>query len=191
MEVYEAILKRRSIRRFKQKEIRRDLLVKLVKSARVAPSAANLQPCEYVVIDDRKLLPLVFFTLKWAGYVAPRGNPPEGETPAAYIVVLVNKEKQKITPAYDVGAAVENIMLTALEEGIGSCWLGSIDREKLREVLGIPKMMKIDSVVALGYPNENPVLEEMADSIKYWKDETGVFHVPKRRLDDIIHLNRY
>ncbi len=63
--------------------------------------------------------------------------------------------------------------------------------KKLGEMLNIPPSRYIDSVLALGYPDESPVVEEMRDSIKYWKDENGVLHVPKRRLKDILHINRF
>jgi hypothetical protein len=49
----------------------------------------------------------------------------------------------------------------------------------------------VDSVVALGYPAEEPVVEDLEDSVKYWKDESGRLHVPKRRLQDVIHFNRF
>ena len=83
------------------------------------------------------------------------------------------------------------MILAALEKGIGSCWLLSVDREKLREILNIPENYKIDSVLALGYPDENPVIEDMKDSIKYWKDQAGQLHVPKRKLEDVIHFNKF
>lgn len=184
-------MRRRSIRRFKQKPIQNNILQKLVNAARVAPSSANLQPIEYLVVDNKNLLPEIFATLKWAGYIAPKGNPPAGKRPAAYIVILVNKNITSSNYERDVGTAVENILLVSLENGIGTCWIGTVDKKKLRKTLNIPEHIIIDSVIALGYPDENPIMEEMADSIKYWKDENNVLHVPKRRLKDIMHINRY
>lgn len=189
--VYETIMRRRSIRRFQQAPIQFDLLKKLVNAARVAPSAGNFQPLEYIAVDDERLLPEVFATLKWARYIAPRGTPPEGERPVAYIVILVNKKIRDLGYGRDVGAAVENILLTALEEGVGSSCIGSINRKKLRKILGVPRFLAIDSVIALGYPAENPVVEKMTKSVKYWKDKSGTLHVPKRELKDILHRNRY
>ena len=191
MSTYETILARRTIRRFQQKSIATDMLKKFIEAARVAPSASNLQPLEYLIIDDPKLLPKIFETTAWAGYIAPNGTPPEGQRPVAYIIVLLNETiKNEQYYKYDAGAAVENILLTALEAGIGSCWLGAIKREALRESLAIPKHLIIDSVIALGYPNEKSVIEEAADSIKYWKDEQGVMHIPKRPLEKITHFNK-
>jgi nitroreductase len=189
MDVYEAILKRRSIRRFEQKEIPSNILEKIADAARLAPSGANLQPCEYVIINKPEILKSVFATLKWAAYITPLGNPPEGMEPTAYIIVLVNSRIVKFDPGHDTGAAIENMILTAVEEGIGSCWLGSVNRTKLAEIIKMPGHLTIDSVVALGYPAENPVAEELKDSVKYWKDSKGRLHVPKRKLKDILRFN--
>lgn len=192
-DVYKLIVRRRTIRRFTQKPIPFNVIKDLVNSARLAPSSANKQPLEYLVIDDREILPGVFSTLKWAGYIAPEGNPPPGQQPAAYIIVLVNKKIRIRNYQRDVGASCENIILAALERGIGSCWICSINRRKLRTILSIPSYFIIDTVIALGYPAESPVIEEIdkEGSIKYWKDEEGRLHVPKRRLEDILWRNSF
>lgn len=191
MNTYETILNRRSIRCFKQTILSYQVLEKLVNAARYAPSAANLQPCEFIIIDDKEIVDNIFPTLKWAAYIAPEGNPPEGKRPIAYIVVLINKDKRPEGGIEDAASAVENILLTACKEGLGSCWLGSIDRDKIREILEIPHRCSVEFVVALGYPDENPVTEEMKDSLKYYKDEGGTLHVPKRSLESILHRNKY
>ncbi len=87
--------------------------------------------------------------------------------------------------------AVENMLLTALEDGIGSCGIGSIDKNKIRRTLNIPKFYSVELVVALGYPAEESVIVEFSDSVKYRRDENGVMHVPKRRLDSILHKNSW
>ncbi len=191
MGVYETILNRRSIRRFKNIKIPYEILEKCVNAARLAPSARNLQPWEFIIVDNEDLLPKVFSTLGWASYISPKGNPPPGEEPKAYIVVLFNQNIDSKLFQYDIGMAIENIILVALEEGIGTCCLANVDRDKLRQILNIPETHLITLVVALGYPNESPVIEEFTDSVKYWKDEMGILHVPKRRLKDILHRNRY
>ena len=188
MKVYETILKRRTIRRFKQKRVPYEVLERCVNAARLAPSAANMQPCEYLIVDKEELLDKVFNTLHWAGYISD-GRPSRSEWPKAYIIILVNKEVKDKGFEHDVGFAAENIILTALEEGIGSCCFGAVDRGLLRQNLSIPEKYIIDLVIALGYPNESPVEEPFKGSIKYWKDSSGVLHVPKRRLNDILHRN--
>jgi len=189
--VYGTICQRRTIRRFQKKPISEEMLVKLVNAARLAPSGANIQPCEYIIVNNEQLVDKLFTCLKWAGYIAPAGNPPEGERPVSYIVVLIDVNRKKKGGEVDAAAGIENILLAAWEMGIGSCWLGSIDRKQIKKLLRIPHHLKVDSLVALGYPNELPVVEDAQDSIKYWKDKEDVLHVPKRKLEEILHRNRY
>jgi len=150
-----------------------------------------MQPCEYIIVDDENLLPQVFSTLKWAGYISPRGNPPPGEEPTAYIVILMNRQKRPQGGDHDAGIVAAYMSLVAFERGLGSCLIASVDRERLGETLKVPDHCEINLVVAFGYPNESPVVEDLRDSVKYWKDERGVLHVPKRKLADILHSNRY
>jgi len=191
MNFYELILSRRSIRQFKSKPISKDILEKLVNAARLAPSAANRQPLEFIVVDEEEMGRKIFSCLKWAAYIAPQGDPRPGHEPVAYIVILVNTGIKERGYEYDAGAAIENIILAAWEQGVGSCWLLSVERDKIQDILKIPMTYKIDSVIALGYPDEEPIAEIMEDSVKYWKDSTGRLHVPKRKLEDIIHFNRF
>ncbi len=189
--VYRTILKRRTIRRFKQIPISRVILKKLVNAARLAPSAANLQPLEYLVIDNPEIRANLFPYLKWANYIAPRGTPPEGKRPVAYIAVLINQKKESPAySAYDAGAAIENLILTAWDTGIGVCWIKALDKAKISRLLRLPKSLKLDSVAALGYHAEMPKAETLTKSIKYWKDSRNKLHVPKRRLCDIIYINK-
>jgi nitroreductase len=189
MSLYEKIVSRRTIRQFLPRPIEEKILDQIVNAGRLAPSGANLQPLEFIVIDDVEVAQQVFPCLKWAAYIAPEGNPRSGQEPTAYVVVLVNKDIRPQGYEWDVGAAMENMILAAWAEGIGSCWLLSIDRDKLRQILSVPDNYRIDSVLAMGYPAEESVVEEMTDSVKYWKDEQGRFHVPKRALKDIVHSN--
>ncbi len=188
--VYEAILSRRSIRRFNQKQIPIELLKKFVNAARLAPSAANLQPLEYYIVNKKELCGKIFKTLSWAGYIKPKWTPNESERPTAYIIPIVTDTSNKWY-VRDVSLASENIVLAAEEEGIGSCIICKVDKDRLREILKVPKEIIIDSVIALGYKAEISVVEDYVDSVKYWRDEKDIMHVPKRKLDDITHINKY
>jgi len=189
--VYETIAGRRTIRKFKPDPVPRELLERLVDAARLAPSAANLQPLEFVVVDAPGLKAEIFPCLKWAAYIAPAGDPRPGEEPAAYVIMLANTKIREKMFEYDVGAAMENMILAALEEGVGSCWMLSIEREKLRAILRVPESYRIDSVLALGFPAEDPAAEVMGESCRYWKDEAGRLHVPKRSRDSVAHFNKF
>jgi nitroreductase len=188
--VYKAIISRRSIRRFKQKKISLNLLKKFVNAARLAPTAANLQPLEYFVINEKDLCNKVFETLSWAGYIKPKWIPSENERPVAYIVVLVKDPENKWYQR-DASLSAENIILTAEENGIGSCILCNVNRKKLKEYLKIPNSIIIDSVIALGYKAEKSVIEKFKDSIEYWRDDKELMHVPKKNFKDIIHINKF
>lgn len=184
MNVYEAILKRRSIRRFKNKPVGYDILEKCVNAARLAPSAMNMQPCEYIVVDKKELVEKVFESVILSGSI------PEKQ-PAAYIIILVNQNVRKDGYKHDVGLVAENIILTALENGIGSCCVGAFNEEKLRSLFSIPHNYIIDLVIALGYPDEEPIVEDVKDSTNYWYDENGTRHVPKRKLESLLHRNGF
>ena len=191
MDIYEVATSRRSIRRFKDIPVPHQILERCVNAARLAPSALNLQSLEYVIVDDEQLLPEVFHTLKWAAYISPKGDPPEGKRPKAYIVILNNSDIGISLSAYDIGAAMENIILVALAEGVGSCAFASVDRDKMRRILSIPDDYEIPLALALGYPDESPVEEPFDGSVKYWKDEQGVLHVPKKKLENVLHWNAF
>ncbi len=191
MNLYDLIQRRRTIRRFKPDPVPREILLRLVNAGRLAPSGSNLQPLEFIIVDKPELLPPVFATTAWAGYLGPAGPPPEGKRPTAYIVVLINRDILKSGGQHDVGAAMENMILLALAEGYGSCWIGSINRKKLAQILNIPGNRYIDAILALGVPAEQAVAEPMTTSIRYYRDDQGVHRVPKRALEDILYLNRF
>lgn len=189
--VYDLAVERRTIRRFRSEPVPRELLERLVDAARLAPSAANVQPLEFIVVDEPGPKADVFPALKWAAYIAPAGDPGPGEEPAAYVVTLVNSKLREKMFEYDVGAAMENMILTALAEGVGACWMLSIDRDRLKAALNVPDGYRIDSVLALGYPAEAPAAEVLGDSVRYWKDDEGRLHVPKRPLASVLHVNTF
>lgn len=197
MDVYEAVIKRRSIREFKDIPVPYDVLERCVNAARLAPTAGNRQLCEHIIIDDEQLLPQVFDTVgSWAGQPRPKDGWSPGRRPKAYIVTLINSPLQtelggnRRDTTYDIGMAAENMTLVALEQGLGSCAITSFKQGKLRQVLNIPDKYEIAMVLALGFPDESPVLEVATDSIKRWVDSEGTRHVPKRKLEDIVHRNK-
>lgn len=191
MSMYEIIISRRTIRQFKPIPLKRDLLARIVNAGRLAPSAANKQPLEFLLVDDPQLTHRLFPYLSWAAYISPKGNPKPGQEPVAYIVVLVNLQIRSEGYEYDVGAAMENMILTAWSEGVGSCWLLSINREKIAELFAIPENYRVDSVLALGYPAEQPIVETFQGSVRYWLDDEGRLHVPKRPLESVLHINQF
>jgi nitroreductase len=164
-----------------------DTLRWLVNLARLSASAANLQPLKYILSNDPHKNEMIFSCLAWAGYLKDWPAPPEGERPSAYIIMVGD---WKIAKSFgtDMGIAAQSILLGARERGLAGCMVGSIKKELLRELIHIPDRFEIELVIALGQPKETAVLDEMkpGGDIKYWRDENGIHHVPKRPLDDII-----
>ncbi len=182
------VLANRSYRRFKQQiPVKESTLRDLVDLARLTPSASNLQPLRYVLSNDPERNAEVFETLAWAGYLTDWPGPAEGERPSAYIVILSDKEVNR-NAAMDCGIAAQTILLGAAQSGLSGCMIGSVDRDKLREILGIAEKHDIVLVIALGVPAEKVVLEDVgADgSTKYYRDAEDVHHVPKRKLEDVL-----
>ncbi len=192
MDTYQAITTRRTIRLYDQRPIPSELMERILNAGRIAPSAANRQVLEFVVIREPENCEQIFKYLAWAGYVKPRRNPPEGKRPTAYIIVVIRDKEYTPTNAADAGAAMENMILTAWNEGVGCCWIGSVtDREAVRRIFEIPQDYHIFGVLAMGFAGEQPIMETADDSIKYWLDDNDRLHVPKRPLEKIVHHEKF
>jgi nitroreductase len=197
MQVYEAVTKRRSIRRFKNPPVPGELLEKCVEAARLAPSGRNLQVCEYIAINDEAILPGIYENLGGSVKLPPdKGGPRPDQTARAHIIILINKTleagaNQRKVSYYDVGMAAENIILTALENGLGCCPVLMFDEKAIKAILDIPDNYDIGLVIVMGSPDERPVTEVAAGSTALQVDDKGVRHVPKRKLADILHHNRF
>ena len=184
--IKDLVLKNRSYRRFyNEKKISLEQLREFVDIARNTASGANRQPIMYKLICDDEMNAKVYDCLAWAGYYKDWDGPIVEERPSAYIVMVSDKQ---FNPQCDEGIAGQSILLAAVEQGMGGCFIGNIKKEKLAEVLNLPENLKPDLVIALGYPKEQVVLEDIAADadIKYYRDENQVQHVPKKRLEDII-----
>jgi len=147
MTVFEAIKKRYSCRTYLDKPIEQEKLDTIFEAARQAPSAKNLQDWRFVVVTDRER----------KQKVADCTNHSEafGQAGAMIAACSVCKEAmrcgQQIAPI-DVAIALEHIALAATELGLATCWIGSFDTEKARQILEIPKDVAIIELMALGYP---------------------------------------
>lgn len=185
MNFVELIKSRRTIRKFLQKPISKEQLLSYIDAARVAPSAANMQPLKYVAVNSPEMNNRIFPLVKWAGYLAPHYNPKDDERPTAYIIVCVDKNIKSNGADMDIGASVENIILSALSDGVGACWMGAIDRAGIVEEINLPENLEISCLVALGYPKENPKEVELDESVKYYLEDDTLC-VPKRSMDEVL-----
>jgi nitroreductase len=144
MDVFEVVQKRRSIRAYKSTHVPKAMLEKILESVRLAPSAGNVQPWHFIVVTDagkRERLAesiLVRFLKE-----APVG--------------VVGCGDQKASPKWfmvDVAIAMQNMVLTATSEGLGTCWIGIFNENKVKELFKIPEQFRVVALLALGYPRE-------------------------------------
>ena len=189
--ITELIYTTRTVRRFQEdRPLGQALLTGLVDLARVGGSARNAQVLKYMIITDPGLRQALFPLLGWAGYLRDWPGPAPGERPAAYIACLLEKNllKGAETEAYcDLGIATQNMLLGAAAQGVFGCRIGAFSPQAHR-LLGLDDRYAVLLVVALGYPAETVMLEEMGvdQDVRYWRDGQSGHHVPKRRLDQIL-----
>lgn len=186
LSIKDIALRNRSYRRFYQdKKLTEEQLCELVEIGHLTPSGANKQPLRFKVICDEEKNIQVFECLRWAGFYKDWDGPVEGERPTGYIILAAD-ENEKCT--WDEGIAGQTILLAATQRGMGGCFIGNIDREKLCHVIDLPQNMTIRLVLALGYPKEAVVIDRITkgQDMKYYRDENQVQHVPKLKLSDIL-----
>jgi nitroreductase len=167
--VLDVIRNRASIRTYKDRRIPRDDLLKILEAARLAQSAANRQPWQFIVVTNSSTRRRL---------VQAAGNQRFVGEAAAVIVCLADpQESAPVGPfegfLIDLSIAIENMALTAWELGIGSCWIGAFTEEKVRQLLDVPKNLRVTSLLTLGYPDEKP-------GSKY-----------RKTLDEIAHFEKY
>ncbi len=178
----------RSYRRFDEShQIDGETLRELVQLAQYSPTGNNMQPLKFWLSNTPELNAKIFPHLGWAGSLKDWHGPEEGERPSAYIIILGDRDIQ-LNYGVDHGIAAQSIMLGAAEKGLGGCMIGSARRRALAADLGIPDRFQILLVLALGKPVETVVTEPLksGEDVKYYRDEDGVHHVPKRSLDKLI-----
>ena len=180
------VIQNRSYRKFDEtKRISPEILRELIDTGHLVPSGGNCQPLRFITISTPEKCAEVFPTLKWAAYLKEWDGPAKGERPSAYIIMLSPAGQNT---AWDEGICGQTILLSATEKGIGGCFIGSILRDKLAEVISVPEGYGIKLVLALGYPEEEIILEEISlgGDTKYYRDENWVHHVPKLKTGEII-----
>jgi nitroreductase len=188
MDVHELILRTRSYRRFHQNnQVSMQTLRELVEMARIAQSPWNQQAVKFILCNDSDTNAQIFQHLQWAARMPEWPGPAEGERPAAYIVIVADKELGKLFN-YDHTVAGTAILLGATERGLGGCLIGAFSRKSVSRVLELTERYDPLLVVALGEPAETVVLDPIGPdgSTAYWHDSEGVHHVPKRALEDLI-----
>ena len=189
----ELVAKRRSIRRFEDKKIDLSVLKNIVKCGRLYPSRGNRQPLKFILVDNEQMCGKIFDNILWGSKVSGyRVFNDKEYSPKAYILVLIDKNITNAGYEYEMGASIQNMLLCATENQIGSVWIKSADMKKIKELLEIEENnIEIDSLIALGYAKHTSKIIEMEDSYNTIIDDELNLNVPKRKERDIIFYNKY
>jgi nitroreductase len=147
MDVLEAIMIRRSIRKYRPERIPDEKLNMILEAARLAPSAANRQPWRLVVVEDRERKKALAKAANDQTFLSDAG---------AIVVAISDPEKSARWHEKDTMIALEHIVLAATDLGYGTCWIGAFDEDAVKSLLKIPAKMKVVAVLPIGIPDEKP-----------------------------------
>jgi nitroreductase len=168
METYEAILTRRSIRKYKKQPIPDDIMNKLLRAGFQAPSAGNQQLWHFIILDDRKILNVI-------PTFHPNSKMLTGADKAILVCGDLHQEKFKGYWMIDCAAATQNILLAGHSLGLGCCWLGVYPRKNrmtaMKKLLHLPSHIMPFSLVALGVPAETKLTEDRTDQSKIHRNK--------------------
>ncbi|KXB06514.1 hypothetical protein AKJ53_00150 [candidate division MSBL1 archaeon SCGC-AAA382F02] len=151
MDVEKAILKRRSVRSYKEKKIPQEKLEEIINFGKMAPSANNRQDWKFILITDEKKKEEIYKDAKKQSFI---------KEASAIIAGITTNPEDKMTcgiPAgiVDLSIALDHISLKAAEEGLGTCWIGAFHQEKAKNTLEIPENHKIVALMTIGYPKHS------------------------------------
>lgn len=149
MKVMEAIAERRSIRSFSSKPVEEDKLLRVLEAGRLAPSARNMQDWKFVVVKDPGLRRRLAEAARNQEFV--------GQAPIVIVACGTSDYVMtcgQLTYPIDVAISADHMALAAVEEGLGTCWIGAFYEDKVKELLGIPQAIRVVALLPLGYPAE-------------------------------------
>ena len=152
----EIIKNRRSIRRYQDKEIPEEIVDKLIESLIWAPSAGNLQSRKFHFVFNKKTREELMKTTTFRQRFVSQAPLSVVCSTDAGIVKVYGEKGEKLFSICDVSASIQNLLLTAHNEGLGSCWVGAFDEKGVKEILGIPDAVRVVVLLPVGYPDEAP-----------------------------------
>jgi len=170
MEVMEAIRKRYSVREYLDKPVPQEKLNLILEAARLAPSASNRQEWRFIIVKDKEMKNRLTGAAKGQKFVSQ----------APVVIACCATEVTHIMicgqPSYviDVAIAIDHMTLKATEEGLGTCWIGAFNEDKVKEILQVPEDVRVVELLTLGYPASEPPLK---------KD--------RKKIDEIIIYERW
>jgi len=150
LDVFEAIRFRRSIRRYKPKEVEKEKLMHILEAGRLAPSVANRQPWHFIVIKNPEIKERLRESYPKDWFVSAPVIIVACADPSKAQVRADGEEYWKV----DVAIALQNMVLCAKEEGLGTCWVINFNEKATKEILGIPSDIRVVAMTPLGYPDE-------------------------------------
>jgi len=170
MKVFDAIKRRRSIRKYKKTVVKQEKLNAVLEAARLAPSADNKQPWAFIVVTDPQVKERLRSSYDEEWFI---------EGPVIIVACAVPKEAWRRMDGeeywkVDVAIAMQNLVLAATELGLGTCWIADFNEEATKKALRIPQDVHVVAMTPLGYPDE----------------EKGA--VTRRKLiNSIVHYNQW
>jgi nitroreductase len=168
MDIYEAIRTRKSVRSYTDRPVDKETLVRLLDAARLAPSASNRQEWRFVVVRDSATRQRLSEAASNQRFVAE----------APVVLACCAETEGHVMPCglecfpIDVALAVDHLTLAAAAEGLGTCWIGAFNEAAVREILDIPKAVRIVALLPVGYPKDPKPVEKS-----------------RKSLDDIVHYD--
>ena len=164
MDAIQALKERRSVRDYEEKPVPRELIEEIIDTARLAPTADNIQPWEFIVVTGHDARQKIADLTDWGKFIARSG---------VCVAVYTRAVKHYLE---DGSAAIENILVAAHALGLGTCWVAGYGKEygePIREMLGVPEGYKLVGLIALGYAAEQPSAKD------------------KRDLSEVLHWEKY
>jgi len=173
VDVFKAIKGRRSVRAFTDEPVSEEEIMKIIDAARWAPSAGNIQPWEFIVVQDAKTK---------RGLVEAALDQTFIEEAPVVFVVCANPTRSSrrygsrgasLYCLQDTAAAIQNMHLAAYAMGLATCWVGSFQEEEVRSVLNLPDYLRSVAIIPVGHAAEKPVA------------------TPRRPLSNLVHHGMY
>jgi nitroreductase len=157
MDLYQVLEERRSIRKYKPDPVPVEKLERILEAARIAPSWSNLQCWRFIVVEDGNIKQALAESM-------PTNNPARkavGETAPMVLVLCADPQESGFQDSkeyylLDAGLAMQQLMLAAYAEGLGTCWIAWFDEEKVRSACAVPQDYRIVALSPLGFPDAKP-----------------------------------
>ena len=179
MTFQELINRRQSVRKYQEKPVEHEKLLKLIEAVQIAPSASNSQPWKLIIVDDPELKDKVA-NATFSKLVSFNKFAPQAPVMAVLVIekpkiitLIGGSVKNRKFPLIDIGIAAEHFCLQATELGLGTCMMGWFNEKKIKQLLNIPKKKRIGLVISLGY---SPVDYKQRKKIRKSSEEMSSFN---------------